>query len=77
MGRTPVVLPGISLATVAGAWLGPLTRDQRAAVLTAAAVASTFAALQPRPRQRVQAVGPTPAFRGEPIDDLEAVIAAW
>ena len=77
MGLGTLVLPAASLAGIAGAWLGPVTPGQRAGVLTAAAAASTFAALQPRPRRKKRNAAPPPELRGQPIDDLEALIAAW
>jgi hypothetical protein len=84
-----LVAPAASLAAVAGAWLGPVTPDERAGLLTAAAAVSTFATLR-TPTQRV----PDAALRsdqgvirhhssskekwgGERVEDLAALIAAW
>jgi hypothetical protein len=78
LGLETLVVPAASLTAIAGAWIGPVTPDQRAGLLTAAAAASTYAALQPRSRRRQRvAIPAAPVFRGERIDDLAAVIAAW
>src|SRR4051794_20027280 len=65
MGLGTLAPAALSLTTIAAAWLGPVTPDQRAGLLTAAAAASTFAALQPRPRPNQRNAAPPPELRGE------------
>ena len=92
IGLGPLVTPAASLVAIAGAWLGPVTADERAGLLTAAAAASTFAALRlptrssreaPARRERSVRRPETSSkessgwARGERVDDLEALIAAW
>jgi len=85
VGLGQLVTPATSLAAIAGAWLGPVTPDERAALLTAAAAASTLAAIRGPAKTPLRSergarrpVDSSKECAGGPrIDDLEALIAAW